>query len=122
MEQNGLSHMMGLNRPMFANRPRLIFAYADSAWAVRCVRLLRRNGWEAHMTSSGPESLRLAHQWAPVVVIVEDELNDGGEWMHELRLHQERTGGRLIIGSSADAHDSETAIVEQLVQRAWAFA
>src|SRR5207245_2911489 len=114
--------MMGLKRPMLSTRPRLIFAYADSAWAARCVRLLRRNGWEAHMTSSGPEALRLAHQWAPVVVILEEELADGGDWMHELRLHQERTGGRLIVGSSAESETSDEAVVEQLVNRGWAFA
>lgn len=118
--------MLGSNSAMSSPRPRLIFAYADSARAARCVRTLRRNGWEVHMTASGAEALRLAQEWSPVAVVVDKELADGADWLTDLRLHQERAGGRLIVGNSAEEseirQDEGAALADRLLQHRWAYA
>jgi DNA-binding response OmpR family regulator len=89
-------------------RPRLILAYADSAHAALSGRHFRRQGWEVHLASTGPEARRLTQALAPHVVVLDTDLREESGWLTCAKLILERPGQRVVLlGSdlSPEAHE-----------------
>jgi DNA-binding response OmpR family regulator len=61
-------------------RPRLLLAYADSAYAARVARSFRRLGWEVHLAPSAAEARRLVEVHGPQVMLIELDLPDESGW------------------------------------------
>ncbi len=55
-------------------RPCMVMGYTDSALASKCGRLLRRQGWEVHFATNGPEVMRLVHDLRPEVAMIDVDL------------------------------------------------
>jgi ActR/RegA family two-component response regulator len=52
-------------------RPRMLLVYRDSEIASRCGRILRRRGWDVHLSGSAHEARRLVRTLAPQLVVVD---------------------------------------------------
>jgi ActR/RegA family two-component response regulator len=78
-------------------RPRLLLAYADSAYASRIVRSFRRLGWEVHMAATAAEARRLIDVYAPNAVLLEIDLPDESGWSASARIAAAHPDQRVIL-------------------------
>jgi CheY-like chemotaxis protein len=78
-------------------RPRLLFAYSDSAHATRCVRYFRRQGWEVHMVASGCEAQRLAAELMPQVIVLDVDLPDESGWLSAAKIRLLPPDQRVVL-------------------------
>jgi len=62
-------------------RPRLVFGYADSAYAVQASRFFRRQGWEVHLANSAAQAHDLIDKLQPQVVIFDAHMPDESGWL-----------------------------------------
>jgi DNA-binding response OmpR family regulator len=83
--------MTGRIAPSIPRRPRLVLAYADSAYASLCARHFRRLGWEVHLASSGPDARRLVACSEPHVVVLDTQLPEESGWL---------TCAKLTVGAA----------------------
>lgn len=81
----------------YGNRPRLLLAYAEPAYASECGRYFRRLGWEVEMVATGAEARALAHEYRPDVVVLDAELADESGWLTSAKISTENTGMRIIV-------------------------
>src|SRR4051794_23008556 len=56
------------------NRPCLIVAYSDSAFAARWGRYFRRHGWAVHLTPRAAELNQLVERLEPAAVVIDCDL------------------------------------------------
>jgi DNA-binding response OmpR family regulator len=87
------------------NRPSLLLAYTDGAYASQCGRYFRRLGWEVHMVSSVTEARELARQIHPDVIAVDNALLDQSGWVTGARRSLENPNLRIVL--VADRRTSE---------------
>jgi CheY-like chemotaxis protein len=78
-------------------RPRLLFAYSDSAHASRCVRYFRRQGWQVHMVASGAEAQRLAAELKPEVIVLDVDLPDESGWLSAAKIRLLPPDERVVL-------------------------
>lgn len=102
----------------YSNRPRLLLAYADAAYASECGRFFRRLGWEVQMVATGAEVLFLANEYRPDVVVLEAELLDESGWVTSSKVSQENPDLRIIlVAEEGDLqHRLDAVGAEQLVR------
>lgn len=86
----------------FGNRPRLLLAFADAAYASECGRCFRRLGWEVQMVASGTEARLLAHQFQPDVVALDAELLDESGWLTSAKISSEHPAVSIILITGRD--------------------
>ena len=79
------------------NRPRLLLAYADPAYASECGRYFRRLGWEVQMVASGCEARQLAGDYRPDVVVLDAELADESGWLTSAKISDENPDLRIVL-------------------------
>jgi len=97
-------------------RPCLVVAYADSAFAARWGRFFRRQGWEVHFTRSDAPVGRLVEQLHPAAVVIDAEVAGAvGAW------NQEHPDVELVRVGAAPEADGEVAL-EHLQARLLAVA
>lgn len=102
---------MGTNVQM-SGRPRLLLAYADSAYAARIVRSFRRLGWEVHMAATAAEADRLVQVHAPHAVLLDVGLPDENGWNASARITAARPAQHIVLLAAdrpADTHDRLSA-------------
>lgn len=87
-------------------RPRLLFAYADSAFAAAAARCFRRLGWEAHLVASAEEVQRLVEAYAPEVLVLDVELPDESGWLTSAKVALSHPRQRIIL-LAAERVDAE---------------
>lgn len=75
---------------LLENRPRLLLAYSDSAYASSVARQLRRSGWEVHLASNAEETCRLVQSQDPSVVLLDVDLPDETGWLTCAKLTLDR--------------------------------
>ncbi len=80
-------------------RPRLVLAYADSAYAALCGRHFRRQGWEVCQASTAADVYRLARTISPRAVVLDTDLPDESGWLTCAKILLERPGLRVILVS-----------------------
>jgi ActR/RegA family two-component response regulator len=90
--------MIEFNSQERSSRPRLLLAYADSAYGARIVRTFRRLGWEVHMAANGSEATRLAQMHVPTAVVIELGLPDEAGWTEHDAQH--------VVLLANETHDS----------------
>jgi len=78
-------------------RPRLLVAYADSAYAARIARCFRRLGWEVHLAPTAAEARRLAEVYAPHTIVLELALPDESGWNACAHLTAAHPGQRVVL-------------------------
>ncbi len=83
-----------------SRRPRLLLAYADSAFASECGRFFRRLGWEVQLVTSSAETMELAREWQPNVVVLEESLADFSGWLTSAKLNTEHADLRIVMVAS----------------------
>jgi DNA-binding response OmpR family regulator len=81
----------------YGNRPRLLLAYADPAYASECGRYFRRLGWEVEMVASGVEARELANEYRPNVVVLDADLVDESGWLTSAKISTENPELRIIL-------------------------
>ena len=84
-------------------RPRLVFAYADSAHAARCGRFFRRHGWETHLVASAEEARRLVDRFAPEAVVLDTQLSDESGWLTCAKITAQNPDLKVILLGSPPA-------------------
>ena len=95
--------MLGKYQTEFGNRPRLLLAYADAAYASECGRYFRRLGWEVQMVASGLEARELVSEYQPNVVVLDAELLDESGWLTSAKISFENPDLRIIlVGNERD--------------------
>lgn len=94
-------------------RPRLLLAYADSAFAAAAVRRFRRLGWEAHLVASAEEVQRLVETYAPEVLVLDVELPDESGWLTSAKVALSHPRQRIVLltAERADAQRERAAQV-----------
>src|SRR6516165_5288286 len=95
--RTGETNMSGRYQAEFGNRPRLLLAYADAAYASESGRYFRRLGWEVQMVASGTEARALAHAYRPLVVVLDAELLDESGWLTSAKISTENPDVRIIL-------------------------
>jgi len=70
-----------MNRLNGNMRPRLLLAYADSAYASRCVRYFRRLGWEVRMAASGIDARRQIAEFHPTFFVIDADMPEESGWL-----------------------------------------
>lgn len=70
-----------MNRFIGNMRPRLLLAYADSAYASRCVRYFRRLGWEVRMAASGNDARKQIAEFHPTFFVIDADMPDESGWL-----------------------------------------
>jgi DNA-binding NtrC family response regulator len=80
-----------------SSRPRLLLAYADSAYAARIVRSFRRLGWEVHMAATAREVDRLIEIHGPQAVLVDVALPDENGWDVSARITAARPEQHVVL-------------------------
>lgn len=97
------------------DRPCLVLAYLDSAFAVRWGRYFRRHGWSVHLAATAPEACRLVALLQPCAVIIDSELSDETGCLLAAELaHEYEDMDVFLVG----AHRSES-LSEEFSPRAW---
>lgn len=81
----------------FENRPRMLLAYTDAAYASHCGRYFRRQGWEVQMVASGTGARELVSQFHPDVVVLEAGLLDESGWLTSAKISTENPGLQIIL-------------------------
>jgi|SRR5581483_10086628 len=94
-------------------RPRVVFAYVDSAHAALCGRLLRRQGWELHLATSGEQAHQLVHAIDPQVVVLDTNLPDESGWLTCSKIRLEDQERRIVL-LAAD-RDAQTIKQQEFV-------
>ena len=89
------------------NRPRLLLAYADGAFASECGRYFRRLGWEVQLVTSSAETIEFARNWHPNVVVLEESLADSSGWLTSAKLNAEHADLRIIMVASETRNITE---------------
>ena len=84
-------------QPEFENRPRMLLAYTDAAYASQCGRYFRRQGWEVQMVASGTEARELVGQFHPDIVVLEAALLDESGWLTSAKISTENPGLQIIL-------------------------
>jgi DNA-binding response OmpR family regulator len=79
------------------NRPCLIVAHGDAAYAALVCRTFRRFGWDVQQTTSGPEVRRLARHLEPRFVILDALLPNESGWLTCDKLRLEFPEVRVIL-------------------------
>ena len=67
---------MDTERCQDGNRPSLLLAYTDAAYASQCGRYFRRLGWEVQMVASAADVEELAFEASPDVLAIDLALLD----------------------------------------------
>lgn len=96
-EGQGKRVMSRMNQAESGNRPRLLLAYADPAYASECGRYFRRLGWEVQMVASGAEARQLAGDYRPDVVVLDAELVDESGWLTSAKISTENPELRIML-------------------------
>ena len=91
---------MSWNPLVTPSRPRMLLAYADSAFASQCVRIFRRLGWEVHMAAGAAEVQRLVDQYAPAVVVLDVDLPEESGWLTSAKLTLTHPELRIVLLAS----------------------
>ncbi len=91
----------------FSNRPRLLLAYVDGAFASECGRFFRRLGWEVQFVTSGMEAIELTREWQPNVVALEESLADISGWLTSAKLNIEHADLHIVMVASETHQISE---------------
>ena len=78
-------------------RPRLVFAYVDSAHAAQCSRFLRRQGWEVHLVTSAEQVHQLVQELNPQVVVLDLDLPDESGWLAAAKILLKNADRRFIL-------------------------
>src|SRR5262245_4719698 len=68
-EKEGMSKLKGATI-----RTRIVFAYVDSAHAVKCGRFFRRQGWEVHLVAGGSRLYQFLQTLSPSVLVIDSVL------------------------------------------------
>jgi DNA-binding response OmpR family regulator len=89
--------MMGNYQSEHGNRPRMLLAYADAAYASDCGRHFRRLGWEVQMVGSGIEARSFADEYVPDVVVLDAELLDESGWLTSAKISSANPGIHIIL-------------------------
>lgn len=97
LDRKGKREMSGRFQTDFGNRPRLLLAYADGAFASQSGRYFRRLGWEVQMVASGVEARELAHEFHPDVVVLDESLLDESGWLTSAKISTENPDLRIIL-------------------------
>ena len=99
--------------PLTPSRPRMLLAYADSAFASRCVRIFRRLGWEVHMAAGASEVQRLVDHYAPEVVVLDVDLPEESGWLTSAKLTLSQAGPKVVLlaGDHSDRLGERAAAV-----------
>jgi two-component system, OmpR family, response regulator len=93
------------------NRPRLLLAYADAAYASECGRYFRRLGWEVQMAASGADARILAAEFQPDVVVLDAELIDESGWLTSAKISTDNPELRIILVTAGEVNSSRLAMV-----------
>ncbi len=99
--------MSRMYQPEFANRPRLLLAYSDPAYASECGRFFRRLGWEVQMVASGVEARELAGDYHPDVVVLDAELLDESGWLTSAKISTANPELRIILVEDQPAESTQ---------------
>ena len=94
-------------------RPRALLVYADSLYAARCARQLRRLGWEVHMAGSLEETFRLI-SLAPTAVVLEAKRLDDDGRLACARIRDEHPNVKVVILAD-DVSEQKNSLGESLV-------
>ena len=103
----------------FTERPRMLLAYADAAYASECCRFFRRLGWEVQLVASGDEARVLAAEFQPDVIVLEDDLIDESGWQTSAKIASDDPTFRIVIVSdeSSPYQRLRAAGAKQVVRR-----
>lgn len=91
-------------------RPRLVFGYADSAFAVQTSRFFRRLGWEVHLANSAAQAHNLIQRLEPQVAIFDVEMPDETGWLACAKTLLANPDRRVFL------------VTDDVSKRTWAFA
>ena len=78
-------------------RPRMVFAYVDSAHAAQCRRSFRRNGWEVHLVAKVSGVHRLVEEVTPSALVIDIALLDSAGLQEWRRWIKERSSLTVIL-------------------------
>ncbi len=81
-------------------RPRLLFAYGDSAYSALCGRQFRRQGWEVYQAGSAADVHRLVETINPRAVVVDTNLPDETGWLTCAKILLGRPSTRVVLVST----------------------
>jgi CheY-like chemotaxis protein len=81
--------------------PCLVLAHADADWLAQTARALRRVGWDAYATGSGPEARRLARLLEADLVVLDTLLPGESGWLTCEKLTRETPGLRVVLVDEA---------------------
>jgi ActR/RegA family two-component response regulator len=79
------------------NRPCLIVAYSDSAFAARWGRYFRRHGWAVHLTPRAAELEELAERLEPAAIVIDCELPGAASPRVTAELARRHGGAKLVL-------------------------
>ena len=88
-------------------RPRMVFAYVDSAHAAQCGRLFRRHGWEVHLVAERNEIQRRVSLFGPSVLVLDADMIDrdvSQEWSSWLHAQTDLRVILIVPESSSQSH------------------
>jgi len=109
-------------QPDYGNRPRMLLAYSDAAYASQCGRYFRRLGWEVAMVASGAEARTLAQDYHPDVVVLEVALLDQTGWLTSAKISLENPNLRILLVTDSPHEPSREQLdmigADQVVHRA----
>lgn len=92
------------------NRPCLIVAYSDSAFAARWGRYFRRHGWAVHLTSQASELDELANRLEPAAIVIDCDLPGAAVPRVTVQLNRRHAGVELVlVGSRLRHRDAASA-------------
>ena len=80
-----------------AFRPRMVFAYVDSAHAAQCGRFFRRNGWEVHLVADGFQAQRLVEYVGSSILVLDTGLIEKGEEQTWRQWLQNQVGLKVVL-------------------------
>ncbi len=90
------------------DRPCLILAHADPAYAAQVLRTFRRQGWDVYTAHQGPEVRRLARMLEPQLIVLQADLPEESGWLTCDKLTRE-TPSMPIVLVAADPTPYHTA-------------
>src|SRR5438067_8385402 len=97
MVEQGKRVMSGRYQTEFGNRPRLLLAYADAAYASECGRYFRRLGWEVEMVASSADARELVGEYRPNVVVLDEALLIESGWLTSAKMTIDNRDLHIIV-------------------------
>jgi len=92
--------VLTVKKEKIGDRPTVVLAHANEAFALRTCAAFRRMGWDAYCADSGPEARRLARLLTPNLVILDAQLPDESGWLTCDKLTREMPRLKVVVVGS----------------------